>query len=125
MARILVVDDESLARFSLREILEDAGHSVLEAANGVEAQATLDDHAVDLIITDLLMPEKEGIELTREVVARTPAMPVIAISGGGRAHRTGFLDVAEHFGARATLRKPFTPEEVRAEVARCLPASSS
>ena len=83
MARILVVDDEEGIRTLLRNILVREGHHVTTAADGVEALQVVDTQPVDLVITDLIMPEKEGVETISELRKRFPAVKIIAMSGGG------------------------------------------
>ena len=112
-ARILVVDDEEGVRSLLRILLTDAGHEVLEAGNGREATEKLRSEAIDLMITDLVMPEREGIETILELHRTRPELGIIAMSGafGGQ-----FLRAARLFGARATLSKPIDPDVLLAEV---------
>ena len=98
MARILVIDDEELARFTLREILEAAGHEVVEAANGNEGTAFQRANPCDIVITDMIMPEKEGLETIVELKGEYPDLKIIAISGGGRTRNLDFLKLAGEFG---------------------------
>ncbi len=112
MASILVVDDEELVRATLREMLEQAGHEVFEAANGVEALKSFDDRAVDLVITDIIMPEKEGIETILDLRKRAPELKIVAISGGGRSANFDFLKMASMLGACEVLAKPFRRTQV-------------
>ena len=112
MARILVIDDEELARFTVREILESADHTVAEASNGADGLSKHRQDPFDLIVTDIIMPEKEGIETIIEMKNETPSLPVIAISGGGRTRNLDFLKIAEQMGADKILAKPFTEEEL-------------
>jgi len=120
MARILVVDDEELARFTLRDILEGEGHEVTEASNGNEAIASQNANPFDLIITDIIMPEKEGVETIVEMKQDYPDLKIIAISGGGRTRNLDFLKLAKDFGANAILSKPFSEEELLDHVRSCL-----
>ena len=85
MANILVVDDEELVRATLRQMLESADHVVFEAANGKEALRSFENRAVDLVITDIIMPEKEGIETIIDLRKIAPNLRIVAISGGNRA----------------------------------------
>ncbi|CCQ72428.1 response regulator [Magnetospira sp. QH-2] len=116
MATILVIDDEELARFTIQEILESEGHVVLEAANGEEGLAVFRDNKVDLVITDIIMPRKEGIETISELKADAPNLPVIAISGGGRTRNLDFLELSKEYGATSVVVKPFTDEDLMAVV---------
>ena len=110
MARILVVDDNAAMRRSLDEILTRAGHQVIQAADGAEASRISRDADVHLVILDLFMPVKDGIETLRELRARAPGIPIIAISGGG-ADDTGvdLLKAAVLLGAVQSIEKPFIP----------------
>ena len=112
MANILVADDEELARFTIREILEAEGHTVVEAKNGVEAIALFNKNPTDLIITDIIMPDKEGIETIIELKRDHPEVKIIAISGGGRTRNLDFLDLAKRYGANVILAKPFSEDEL-------------
>ena len=112
MANILVADDEELARFTIREILEAEGHSVIEAKNGNEAIALFNKQPTDLIITDIIMPDKEGIETIIELKREHPEVKIIAISGGGRTRNLDFLDLAKRYGADVILAKPFSEDEL-------------
>jgi DNA-binding response OmpR family regulator len=107
LALILVIDDEKLVRGSIRGILAAEGHDVLEAENGSKIDALLSERLPDLVITDLLMPEREGIETIMALRKRSATVKILAISGGGRTHRLDFLDLAKKIGANATLAKPF------------------
>ena len=120
MAKILVVDDEELARFTIRDILESAGHQVEEAENGVEALASQSAGPFDLIITDIIMPEKEGVETIIELKKLHPSLKIIAISGGGRTRNLDFLKLAKEFGADSILAKPFSEDELMEHVNACL-----
>lgn len=120
MARILVVDDEDLVRMTLRQMLEAAGHEVVEARNGREGLDLQTEHAFDLVLTDIIMPEQEGIETIVQLRRRNPQLRIIAISGGGRTKNMDFLKIAASVGADETLTKPFTTNELTAAVSRCL-----
>ena len=120
MARILVVDDEELARFTIRDILETAGHEVVEAANGNEAIAFQKANPCDLMITDIIMPEKEGVATIIELKRDYPDLKIIAISGGGRTKNLDFLQLADEFGADKILAKPFLEDELIVRVNACL-----
>lgn len=112
MTRILVVDDEELARFTLREVLESAGYDVAEAKNGRECVERQRATPFDLIVTDIIMPEKEGVETIIELRHDFPKLKIIAISGGGRTHNLDFLKLARQYGADAILAKPFTDDQL-------------
>jgi CheY-like chemotaxis protein len=107
MARILIVDDEPDILAILDRMLRKMGHETVLAGNGKEAVRRLDEAAFDLVITDLIMPESEGIETIAAVRKRWPAVKIIAMSGGGRQSPVPYLAVAATLGADATLAKPF------------------
>jgi CheY-like chemotaxis protein len=109
---ILVIDDEEPVRTVLRQMLEKEGYEVEEAPDGAVGLSLLQDHPIDLVITDLFMPEKEGIETMREVQKSFPQVKIIAMSGGGRMGKLDFLPMAESFGAQRTLAKPFERKEL-------------
>lgn len=120
MARILVVDDEEPARFTIRDILESAGHEVDEATNGNEAISSQSANPFDLIIIDIIMPEKEGVGTIIELKRDYPDLKIIAISGGGRTKNLDYLQLADEFGAYRILAKPFFEEELLERVNVCL-----
>lgn len=107
VSTILVIDDEDQMRGMLRDLLERAGHTVLDAQDGKAGQSILSGQTIDLVITDILMPERDGLEITRDVQRSSPGVKIIAISGGGRTGKLDFLEEAREFGAHAVLRKPF------------------
>lgn len=106
MAQILVIDDDELVRNTLANMLSSAGHAVAIAEDGRSGTRAAAAAAYDLILVDILMPEKEGIETIIELRRQLPAVKLIAISGGGRADQVDFLEVAKQLGADAALRKP-------------------
>lgn len=107
--RILVVDDEEGARLAIRRMLESAGYEVLEAANGRVALTICREQRVDLVITDIFMPEQEGMETIRALRREFPGMGVIAVSG--RASEV-YMKTAQLLGAQATLTKPLRMESL-------------
>ena len=111
MATILIVDDEDPVRDLLRRILEEDGHEVREASNGQEGLNLYRQAPVDLVITDILMPVRDGMDVILELTREFLDAKVIAVTGatGDR----NFLSVAKLFGAREILQKPFTVDEVR------------
>lgn len=115
MARILVIDDDELVVQTIRTILEGAGHEVQEAA---DLSVGIDDLAADadLVITDLIMPDQDGIEVIKAIAKRPGAPPILAISGGGAAGGGLYLRAAVALGATDTLPKPFTPTGLRGKV---------
>lgn len=119
MLRILVVDDEEPIRRLVERMLATSGHEVTVASNGVKALRQLDAASFDLVITDLVMPELEGLQLLRELRARHSPPKVIAMSSGGRGG-ANYLEMAASLGASATLPKPFTQRELTDTIARVL-----
>lgn len=120
MSRILLVDDDEPFRKMLRLTLTKLGYDVLDAANGREALRLHDVLPAELVITDLIMPEREGLEIIMELHRRQPALKIIAISGGGRINAKDFLVIAKVFGASRTFTKPFATTELAAAVAELL-----
>ena len=107
MSRILIVEDDTNLRMILQNIVVQAGYSVLTAADGSEALDHIYQDPPQLVITDIIMPETEGIELILSLRKLFPDIPIIAISGGGQLGADYYLDMAREFGADITLAKPF------------------
>jgi len=120
MGPILLIDDEPRMREMIRGMLESEKFEVIEAPNGFVGLAQYRRHKPALIITDILMPEKDGIETLREIRKLDPDAKVIAMSGGGRAKYIDFLAIAQEFGATEILEKPFRREQMLAAVGRAL-----
>ena len=116
MARILVIDDDYEVRVSLRKMLEMAGHRVIEASNGEEGVRLYSQNPTDLIITDILMPEKDGVEALLELRTDFPDIKVIVISGEGKE----LLATASEFGALRVFEKPFRVQEILSAVKELL-----
>ena len=108
MAQILIIDDDYDVRRAVRKVLEREGHDVIEALNGEEGAKLYGKFPVDLVITDILMPEKDGVEVLLELRSDHPDIKAIVISGEGQE----FLPAAEEFGALRTLSKPFKPSKL-------------
>jgi CheY-like chemotaxis protein len=118
---ILVVEDDPVMRALIGKVLKRAGHAPLESEDAVVATELLEHERVDLIITDVVMPRKDGLEFIREVRQRWPALPIIAVSGGGdHLDGTYCLKVARSLGAAATLEKPFEDQKLLAVVAEVM-----
>lgn len=118
--RIMIVDDDPGIRRALQLLLSKAGYRVTQASDGLEALRLWRDHGGDLVITDLHMPEKNGIETIVELLTHTPGVPIIAMSGGGQTRRLDLLGNATMLGAVLTIEKPFTLAEMLALVKRAL-----
>ena len=106
-AHILIVDDDEQVRRLLHRVLTEAGYRVSQADNGKAALELIAAEATDLVVTDLVMPGVEGIELISALRARSQTVPIIAISGGGRLQTTNYLRAARALGAHEVLAKPF------------------
>ena len=121
MSKILIVDDDELFRAMLIEMVQREGHQVSAAVNGNAALTAIEQSRPDLIITDILMPEKDGIELIMELARCESRIPIIAVSGGRRSISLEFnLESAKLMGVRATLPKPFSREQLRSAITDAL-----
>ena len=115
MANILIIDDDNQFRTMLRKMIERNGHEVVEASDGKEGIKRYRKNPTDLIITDLIMPEKDGVETIQELKKDFPNIKIIAISGGGRLGPQDYLHIAKMLGAQRTLTKPIElPELLKA-----------
>ncbi len=123
MAKILIIDDDKMVRDTLRMILSAAGHEIMLAADGKEGLKAFAELTPDLVITDILMPEKEGIETIGDIRKLTATIPIIAMSGGARIGNMSFLVIAKTAGATRTFAKPFEPDEVLDAVTELLKAA--
>lgn len=110
--RILVADDDPSIRQTLRIALSKAGYEVLEARDGAEAVRLWKDTGADLVIADLHMPDKNGLEVILELRAQSPSTPIIAMSDGGRTKQIELLGDAKLLGAVRTVGKPFSLDEM-------------
>ena len=108
MTRVLVIDDDAGVRDLMQRVLADAGYLVACAVNGMDGLKTFQEFRPDLVVTDMIMPGKEGIETIRDLRSHDPAVPIIAVSGGGRVGSLDVLSLAEKFGANRILAKPFS-----------------
>ncbi len=120
MARVIVIDDDPALLQVVAQALVLAGHSVLRCENGRKAIEYLAREDADLLITDILMPEMDGLETVRAAKQLRPQLPILAISGGGSLGPTDYLGIASAFGTAAVLAKPFLPAELVAMVERLL-----
>jgi CheY-like chemotaxis protein len=117
---ILVIDDDALVRQALMLVLESRGYEVQCAPEGRQGLRAYQKRRPDLVISDIIMPEMEGIQTIMELRILSQDCPIIAISGGGRFGELDFLTVAKELGATATLSKPFETEDLLRTVASCL-----
>jgi DNA-binding response OmpR family regulator len=124
MARILVIDDDTEIRSSLKAALEDEGHQVKVAEDGLRGLDLVGRTAFDAVITDIVMPEVEGIETILGIRKIFPDLPILAISGEGLAAggRLDYLEIARRFGATDVLRKPFSTQSLVERLEACLAA---
>ncbi len=120
MAQILVVDDDTLTRDTLRQILEEEQHKIVEAQCGIEAITQLEANPVNLIVTDVIMPGMEGIEMISTLRNRGYAGPIVAISGASSHKAQPPLRLALAAGADQVLEKPFGSKDLLAVVRACL-----
>jgi two-component system response regulator MprA len=121
MARILIVEDAPDFRLMMREILRTGGHDVVEAENGFAAIRQIDGGEFDLLVTDVLMPKADGIELIRTLARRGRNLPILAVSGGGQNLPAAVsLALTEAAGAHRTLYKPFRAAELLTAVDQLL-----
>lgn len=109
MARILVIDDNEDVRAVVSGVLESAGHEVTVAPNGARGIEQQRKSPAEVVITDIVMPEKEGIETIRDLKQEFPELRIIAMSGAGMLNTANYLLTAKALGAHAVLRKPFGP----------------
>jgi DNA-binding NtrC family response regulator len=123
MALILVIEDDIQLQKVLHQMLAHEGYEVQVASNGVEGIRCYHNTPADLVITDIIMPEKSGIETISELKGTYPEVTIIAMSGGGRAD-IKLLEIAETVGAQRTINKPFTREKFIATVKEVLKESS-
>ncbi len=112
MKQILIIDDELQIRSMLKKMLEREDFNVVVASDGKEGMKIFEKEPVDLVITDLIMPEKEGIEVIQELRKNNSNLPIIAISGGGKNSPGTYLNIAKLLGANAILEKPFAKEKL-------------
>src|SRR5688500_3994837 len=117
---VLIVHAEPAIRRALHILLSCEGYRVTQARDGMEALRMWREQGGDLVITDLHMPEKDGIEMIVELLSHTPGIRIIAMSGGGQTRRLDLLGNATMLGAVLTIEKPFTLNEMMTMVRRAL-----
>ncbi|MCP4350757.1 MAG: response regulator [Desulfobacterales bacterium] len=120
MARILIVDDENEIRDMLRQMFEREGFEVVEAPDGKEALKIFRQEQTDLVITDIIMPEQEGLETIIKLRKEFPEVKIIAMSGGGIIEPEPYLNMAEKVGALRTFTKPVNRKELLEKVREAL-----
>jgi DNA-binding NtrC family response regulator len=114
--KILLVDDEGAIRKMIRVILGDGLYEFAEASNGLEAQVLLEKQPFDLVVSDVIMPDCDGIELVMAIRRKLPDIKVIVMSGGGRVRAGHYLDLAAKLGAARVFEKPFDTAALRKAV---------
>ena len=122
MATILLIDDDDDVRPTIAAMLARGGHDIRQAENGVEGMEMYRYKAADLVLTDLVMPEKEGLATILELRKLNPSVKIIAMSGGFAYDPKLYLHMATRFGADRVLRKPFSPQELLETVQATLDA---
>jgi DNA-binding response OmpR family regulator len=110
--KILVIDDDHLVRYALSKILSSNGYEVVTASDGRRGMVVLRAEHPDAVITDIIMPEQEGIDTIIQIRRERPGVKIIAISGGGRIRNIDFLNMAHSLGANDVLAKPFEVDEL-------------
>jgi len=118
--RILIVDDDALLRRLIAKIFDDVGFQVEVAADGAAAVGAFRRFRPSVVLLDIIMPGREGLETTIDMRAIDPSVPIIAMSGGGRIGPNEFLALAEALGAAATIAKPFSSGQIRDLVGKVL-----
>lgn len=109
MKKILVIDDNPTMRDLVKDILDKGGFEITLAEDGVDGINKLNESTPEVVITDIVMPNKEGFETISDIRASNPQIYIIAMSGGGTMDKEVLLDIAEKLGAHKTLKKPFQP----------------
>jgi YesN/AraC family two-component response regulator len=112
MRKVLIIDDEPYILLMLKKMLEKAGYEVDLASNGKEGMYLFEKDSADLVITDIIMPDKEGLEIILEMKKQRPDLKIIAISGWGRISPESYPECATHFGASRVFQKPFKQKEL-------------
>lgn len=111
-AKVLVIDDDELIRMTLRVILQRENCIVVEAKNGNQGVAMFKRENPDIVITDILMPDKEGLTTISEIRACNTKVKIVAMSGGGNTKNLSFLQMAQKVGADQTINKPFKADDI-------------
>ena len=110
--QILLIEDDDAVRELLETVLKDAGYDVWPLPHGREAMKVLNVVSVDMVVTDIIMPEQDGIETIMKIRRLLPRLPIIAMSGGGRLNLEQYLKIAKIVGATRLLAKPFQPADL-------------
>jgi CheY-like chemotaxis protein len=121
--KILVIEDNAIVRNTMTRILEAAGYTVIMANDGLQGVDAFRKEQPDIVISDIIMPEQEGIATIRQILGEQPSAKIIAISGGGRIGNTDFLQIAKKMGATDAVAKPFDPDDLLNRISTCLNAA--
>jgi CheY-like chemotaxis protein len=120
MATILIIDDETEVRATLSMLLQNAGYATIEAGDGISGVRAFAESRPSLVITDMLMPDCDGIETIREIRTLNPTARIIAISGGAQIPKEYYVRVAKAFGAVEVFGKPFEIDALLRAIKVCL-----
>jgi CheY-like chemotaxis protein len=120
MGSVLIIDDDNFVREMMLQMVAIEGHNVTGAENGQIAIRLFEKNKFDLVISDIVMPEKEGLETIMHIRKIRPALPIIAVSGGARIEPTSYLDIAKQLGVRYTFIKPFNRLDMIQAINNCL-----
>ncbi|HXR87742.1 MAG TPA: response regulator [Stellaceae bacterium] len=123
MKKILIIEDNQIVRNTVMRILQSAGYTVVTANDGVQGFDMFRKERPDLVVSDIIMPQQEGIATIRQILTERPGTKIIAISGGGRIGNTDFLQIARKMGAVDALQKPFDPDDLLGRINNCLKAA--
>jgi len=120
MSKILLIEDDATMGSMLSQLLSRNGYEITHVEDGEKGIAELKENQFDLIITDIVMPEKEGLETITEIRKSLKKMPIIAMSGGGKNPADTYLEFAKTLGADTTFTKPFDTKEFLHAIEKCL-----
>lgn len=126
MCRVLVIEDSNVTRMLIASLLKHLGHSVVEAGDGLKAMRAFVPGTIDLVITDIIMPDQEGVETIRQIRQLDEAVPILAMSGSdSQLGAMDYLSMTLAFGANDTLRKPFSLDALVAKLEGLLPVAAA
>ena len=120
MARILIIDDEEVKRLLLRDVLEPMGHQITEAKDGREGLQQYREQPAELVITDIVMPNKDGFEVIRELKEEYPEVRIVVETASDDDGEKGWLELASIYGVNATLQAPFGRDDIERAVNKAL-----
>jgi DNA-binding response OmpR family regulator len=123
--KVLVIDDDDRMRRVIGKILRLGGHQVVAAADGVAGMRTFRDERPDVVLTDIIMPEQEGLGTIMMLLRENPKVKVIAVSGGGQVGNVDLLEAARTLGAHDAIAKPFKPRELLSRIRQVIAADDA